>query len=236
MNEMSHQGVAAYYFLFEMCAEKLEKLPDRDLEEVDCLFRFSPRVVRQTCRISQTNLGRLLDICQTNGLLSFRFFQEELEIKMPILLDLLDYDSKKSRPRRATIAPESRLEKSRVEKNKNKEATAPVVGDSEYEILSEQFKTAVSRNRPGTVINGPDAKRRFFSQIKTLDDCRLLDLAIVSYERMLQENSTRLPKSSFETFLGTPRSTLFWRGYIEDELKLEPQPHLNARDEGLAPC
>lgn len=118
MDEMGHVGPCSYYFLVEMCAEKLEQKQDKSLESSDCLFSFHQRIVRQNLRISLTNLRRLLDICQTFGLLSFEFRGTSIEIKMPMLLDLLEYDQKKSRARRAQVAPESRLEKNREEKSR----------------------------------------------------------------------------------------------------------------------
>lgn len=109
LDNLGHTGLC-YFLLMEICAEKLEKTPDRTLEDADCSFRFHQRVVRQNLRISPAKLERLLGVCQANGLLSFQFIGNELEIKMPMLLELLDYDSKKSRQRRASVAPGSRLD------------------------------------------------------------------------------------------------------------------------------
>ena len=85
LDQLGHTGLC-YYVLVEMCAEKLEK-EDNGLTEVDCSFSFHTRIVRQNLRISATNLRRLLDVCATNGLLSFEFSGNTLEIKMPILLN-----------------------------------------------------------------------------------------------------------------------------------------------------
>ena len=94
MDQMGHVGLS-YYIILEMCAEKLQKSKDEVVTESDCLFHFSQRIVRHSCRISQTNLRRLLDICQTNGLLSWKEAANEIEISMPILLDLLEKNLKK---------------------------------------------------------------------------------------------------------------------------------------------
>ena len=107
-NEMGHTGVACYYILMELCAEKLERFPDKNLENSDCLFNFSLRFVRQNLRISLAKVELFLGFCSDLGLLSFEISGENLKIEMPILLDLLEYDQKKSRQRRATIAPEKR--------------------------------------------------------------------------------------------------------------------------------
>lgn len=115
-DEMGHLGMSSWYILMEMCTEKLEKKWDKNLEDSDCLFEFHQRIVRRNLRISQTNLGRLLDICQGFGLLSFRIIGDIIEIKMPILLDLLESDQKKSRRCSVRIAPATRLE-SKLELN-----------------------------------------------------------------------------------------------------------------------
>ena len=118
LDELGHIGPCSYYFLMEMCAEKLDQKSDRKLEVADCLFGFHQRVVRQNLRISPANLRRLLDSCQTLGLFTFEFSGDSLQISAPMLLDLLDYDLKKSRARAAQLTPENRLEKNRIEKNR----------------------------------------------------------------------------------------------------------------------
>ena len=151
MDELGHLGPCSYYFLVEMCAEKLEQKSDRNLEEADCLFCFHQRIVRQNLRISPVNLRRLLDICQTFGLFSFEIDGSSLKISMPILLDLFEYDQKKSRQRRAKIAPESRLEKnreekSRVEKEKSKrESKTPTPISDDFQI-SDSVKAWATKN------------------------------------------------------------------------------------------
>ena len=128
LEEMGHTGLC-FFLLQEICAEKLEKKVDETLTDADCLFSFLTRNVRQTLRISQVNLARLLAICKANGQLDYKFVGNELEISMPILLDLLDSDSKNSRTRRANAAKQSRLEEDKelelnkeVEKEKEKDS------------------------------------------------------------------------------------------------------------------
>ena len=119
-NEMGHTGVACYYILMELCAEKLERFPDKSLEHSDCLFNFSLRFVRQNLRVSLAKVELFLGICSGLGLLSFEISGENLKIEMPILLDLLEYDQKKSRQRRANVTPGKRTERAynRVEYNR----------------------------------------------------------------------------------------------------------------------
>lgn len=142
-----HMGPCSYYILVEMCSEKLEKPDSESLTEVDCSFGFSQRILRQNLRISQTNLRRVLDGCQTNGLLEFEFSGNEVKIKMPILLDLLDRRTKKASVRRQQSVRNVSLDIDKdkeedVEKIKNprvrKKAAQPeaVASPIEPEILS----------------------------------------------------------------------------------------------------
>lgn len=109
-DEMGHAGLSSWYVLMEICAEKLEKIPDKPLEDSSCLFNFHERVVRQNLRLSPRNLRKFLEICRRFSLLSYEFSENFLKINMPILLDLLEYDQKKFRPRRASVAPVARSE------------------------------------------------------------------------------------------------------------------------------
>lgn len=121
--QMGHQGLS-FFLLQEICAEKLDKKSNESLTKSDCLFSFPTRIVRQKLRLSQKNLELLLDICQTKGQLSYEFSENLLKISMPILLDLLDSDSKKARKTRVEAATKARLDKEKEEekeqiKNKN---------------------------------------------------------------------------------------------------------------------
>ena len=124
LDQLGHTGLC-YYLLVEMCAEKLEK-GDKSLTEAECLFSFHRRVVRQTLRISATNMARLLDVCAANGLLSFEFSGNTLQIKMPILLNLLERNTKKAQRTRIESARKSPLDIDKEEdkdKDKDKELT-----------------------------------------------------------------------------------------------------------------
>lgn len=150
-DEMGHLGMSSWYILMEMCTEKLEKKWDKKLEDSDCLFEFHQRVVRRNLRISPTNLGRLLDICQSFGLLSFRIVGDIIEIKMPILLDLLESDQKKSRRCSVRIAPESRLESElKLELNVDVDAELKLLKDvttTEKPLLKENTLRSNSAQR-----------------------------------------------------------------------------------------
>lgn len=124
MDRLGHQGLAIY-ILMEMCTEKLERKMDLELTEVDCIFRFHPAVVRNNLRMKSTSARRVLEISQELGWLKFSEVDNEIIIEMPMLLDLLDYDLRKTRSRRVAITPGTRLEKSRVEIEKSRVENLP---------------------------------------------------------------------------------------------------------------
>lgn len=121
LDELGHMGPCCYYFLVEMCAEKLERLDSRELTASDCEFTFHRRVVQSALRLNPVGTHRLLSGGSVCNLFSFEIRGDYIFIKMPILADLLEYDQKKSRPRTAVKAPVKRLEKNRIESEENRE-------------------------------------------------------------------------------------------------------------------
>ena len=140
LDQLGHTGLC-YYVLVEMCAEKLEK-EDNGLTEVDCSFSFHTRIVRQNLRISATNLRRLLDVCATNGLLSFEFSGNTLEIKMPILLNLLERNTKKARTTRISSAQKVHLDKDK-DKDKDKEKNISTEPNKSVAVVTENSKKEI---------------------------------------------------------------------------------------------
>lgn len=122
LDELGYFGPFFKDTLLEMCAEKLEQKSDRELTADDCTFTFHRRVVESATRAKRSTVVRALVGGQSANFWSFTEEGEYFKISAPILVDLLEYDQKKSRPRRAQIAPGSRLEsekeKSRVEKSR----------------------------------------------------------------------------------------------------------------------
>lgn len=67
-------------------------------------------------------------------------------------------------------------------------------------------------------VKGAGAEKRFQEQIKTEQDFADLNQAITNYVEYLKIESWRKPKQSFASFLGTKRSGLFWRDWINYDL------------------
>lgn len=120
LDELGYFGPFFKDTLLEMCAEKLDRKADRELTEDDCKFVFHRRVVESATRAKRTSVSRALDAGAKCNFWSYKADGDFFEISAPILLDLLEYDQKKSRQRRAPIVPEKRLriEKNRIEKNR----------------------------------------------------------------------------------------------------------------------
>lgn len=117
-SQMGHTGISCYFILTEICTEKLEKSSTKSIDKDDCEFNFSLAFVRRNLRISSDKLKVFLNIASGLGLFQFEISEKELKIFYPILLNLLDSDSKKTRSIRDTSATETRLDK---DKDKDKE-------------------------------------------------------------------------------------------------------------------
>jgi len=137
-DEMGHTGIACWYILMEMCAEKLEK----SLSKEDCVFEFHERILRDNLRLSRTNVRRMLDLCATFAMLSYETDGTFVKIKMPKLAELLHPDLKRARQRPGRIQAASRLDLE-LELNKEEEVAA-VVAPVEI-VKQEQHKTVLTK-------------------------------------------------------------------------------------------
>ncbi len=96
-------------------------------------------------------------------------------------------------------------------KNKrNKEIKNTYAFLENFNSLSKKYRDLF----PGTVTGG-NALARFKDQFQTEASIGQLEMAIGHYADLLKTNDWRNPKQSFETFLGTKRSGLFWKQFIE---------------------
>lgn len=165
--QMGHTGIACYYLLTEICAEKLEKNPDKTLEISDCKFRFSQGFVRRNLRISSAKLEVFLRICSGLGLFQHEFCEKDLEIKYPILLDLLDSDSKKSRSRREQDATKTRLDKDI---------------DKEVDVEEDKKSKTITATDLNNLKTEKTEKPHWFSDF-VINEVKTLDTGIINYAR-----------------------------------------------------
>lgn len=190
LDVMGHTGLC-FFLLQELCAEKLNPSSE-NLEETGTTFQFHPRVVRQKLRISPANLGRLLGVCAANGLLSFELSEKTLQIKMPILLELLDRDAKNARKTRVNTAEKTRLDLDLdLDLDKDKELTIDVAKAPrvifELEKIYELYPRKVGKK---------SGLKKLQSQIKTKEDFDKLDQAvknIAKYHKSKRTESQFIP-------------------------------------------
>jgi len=133
LDELGYFGPFFKDTILEMCAEKLDKKDDRELSVDDCAFVFHRRVVESATRAKRSTVVRALDAGSSANFWSYVFEDEYIKIKCPILLDFLEYDQKKSRQRRADVTPGKRLDKNRIEENRE-----------EKNIISSEPNTSVA--------------------------------------------------------------------------------------------
>ncbi len=61
---------------------------------------------------------------------------------------------------------------------------------------------------------GPHAEKRFREQIRTEEDFKALDGALITYLAYLKNEPWRKPKQTFATFLGTESTDYFWKQWV----------------------
>lgn len=204
--KMSHTGIACYWTLVEMCAEKLEKERDEECTEAHCHFSFHEKILRQNLRISRTNVELFLGFCAGFSLLSFEITNNEIKIYMPKLLECLDRDAKRARPHRGQVAPKIKIKKKI--KNIKKESDDSPLATAFLNISARYLELF-----PGTTL-GPKAFERFESQMSTPKSITDLENSLPNYRAVLDANTWRSPKQTFAAYLGTEKSGYFWHDYI----------------------
>ena len=116
MNEYGHSGPAAYYFIMEMCAEKVETKSECS----DFVFTFKRPYFDNILRMKRKSTDNILRTLSEAGVLKSEANENEVRIEMPILLNLLDRDLKKPRLVRASNAQNPRLD-IEIDKDKDKD-------------------------------------------------------------------------------------------------------------------
>lgn len=86
LNEHGHAGVCAYYFIMELCSEKIESLDQKD----DFVFVFKRPYFDNILRMKRKHSDLILVSLSQLGILNSETNYNEVRIKMPILSKLLD--------------------------------------------------------------------------------------------------------------------------------------------------
>lgn len=224
MDEMGHAGLA-YYILMEMCAEKLERHSDNQLADSDCIFSFHRAVIQNGLRMKWKSARRVLGISQECNLLKFSESENEVRIEMPILLDLLDYDSKKSRQRRAQVTPESRLEKNRIETEKirTEQDSSSTVAVETALVAAEPRGLVVFKNEVALISAVPRKTLERWGQL--YPDEAFLNRELLKAFNYYENNSIKRPK----TMRGWCQALSSWfeRGWVKHVVTIKGQPGSN---------
>lgn len=158
-DRLGHMGIACYWTLTEMCAEKLEERMDAKngerLTESDCEFIFHKRILRQNLRLSQAKVELFLGECSTLALLSFRIDGQLVKILMPKLLKCLERLKKKDVKATSVLRQHDVLDKEE---------------DQEEENINVPNETNVSLEQENTTPFGKGKKSKARISITTLED------------------------------------------------------------------
>jgi hypothetical protein len=192
LDKVGHDGVVLYYILMELCAEKLEKQAGRNLTEDDCRFTFSRRTIENQVRCKWVRIEKGLTCIALAGILRWSRDGEDIEIKMPILLDLLDRDLKGTRSRRARDAQKPRLEsESELESEPDKEGG---------ELNARPTLSLVSSDSSGKrKRKGVDGKEEDFFGI--LNPTQLHHIGLTKVPEILRVENFLLHEAAFGRFV-----------------------------------
>lgn len=203
LDELGYFGPFLYYTIYELCAEKLEKEHDRDVTCADCQFRFHRRVVCSATRAKPSTVVSGLDVGQSCGLWSYKTDGDYFEIKIPILLDLLESDQKKTRSKRDQNATKTRLEveiEIEIEKDICK---ATAVADSPPHKQESDVKLEDSRIKPQDIFDLFNRLDVAMPKVKVLSDARKKKLGLFLKDvKTLQEWEDIFLKASEKGFTG----------------------------------
>jgi len=186
LEEFGHTGPCCYYFLMEMCAEKIEYDASGQLVSK---FRFNEAMVRKLFRINRATFQSILKTFQELNLLSYKISDKFLEIEMPILLNLLDRDMKKPRKERDQNAQLRRLDKEEdkdIYKEKEKEAECgsnePVIFNSLTKEKIQEYLETIYQEYPRKEGKTP-GMRVALRQIKNEEDLTNLAQSVENYAK-----------------------------------------------------
>lgn len=238
-DELGPIGPLCYFIIIELCAEKLEKPTDRPTTLDDCVFVFNAHVLQFATRAKRFTIESVLTHCSVAGVLEWKRNVNEITIKLPMLLNLLDREMKKPRAKRDSDAGNPRLdididkdidiykESSQQDGADARPKGLHLIKEKDSDPSRQDLFNKFYEQYPVST-KGCGAEKRFHDQIKTPEDEENLQRALDHYKKHLIEHSWRKAKTSFATFLGTKSSGHFWHDWIDPnagKLKIKkPEP------------
>lgn len=113
-------GVGRYWTFIELCAEKLEKMPDEEFSDAHCNFEFEKTfLMRALGYHNLTHTRRYLSDMQVIGLCWVSDTDVTYKCYVPKLLESLDRDSRRARKIRPKIKIEDKEEDKETRRRTN---------------------------------------------------------------------------------------------------------------------
>lgn len=207
LDELGYFGPFFYYLIYEMASEKLEQMPDKDLDNADCKFIFNLNLICSQARCKTTKVILSLNLGKLCGLWNYTLVEKEVVLEIPILLELLDRRRRRASDKRPTADPKRSLEleleldkEKKILKEKNARPAKPAAQVSfDFEKVYEKYPRKIGKTRGIKICE---------KEIKTLLDYENLLKAVSNYATTCQQTESKFIKH-FSTFMGE------WRDWIE---------------------
>lgn len=204
-----NEGHGLYFRLIEYITDKWDGSGEPR-------FTFLTSELRAHTKLTTRRLHQLAVIMSSSGENSFKVSEDFCHIFLPKLLEIRHRDALNAGVRPASLQHKSGLEQKKRKKKNIQEP--PAWQKIEFRRLAGKYQSEF----PGTT-EGPKAFTRFCEQFKTPESIANLDLSLTHYRQTLDANTWRHAKTSFETYLGTKKSGLFWQSFIKPPI-LETDP------------
>jgi len=152
-NQFGFEGIGRYWTLVELCAEKLEKLPEEEFSEAHCHFEFEKSYVMGALGYPNLTLcRRYLDAIATLGLCSIDENETLYRCSMPKLLESLDRDTRRARKVRGPSAPKIKNKDKEEDKDKEnikRKSDQPRLDASEFETFWSLYPRKIGKGKTG---------------------------------------------------------------------------------------
>lgn len=144
--ELGMAGIGCYWQLIEVCAERMEKRRDENYCEQHCSFSFDVSQLANILGCKPKRVEIILSVFQERSQLQFSRDKFIVKIEMPKLLEFLDRDTDRARPRRVQAELRTRVDKDKeIEKEKEQTEVKSNFGMSYFYDEADVFLKAVEK-------------------------------------------------------------------------------------------
>lgn len=222
LDEVGHSGALIYYFIMELCAEKFEIERGAIASESDCIFTFNRRAIVSVARAKWPTVAHVLAIGAECTVWEWKANGNEIEIKFPMLLDLLDRDAKRPRKKRESLAQNTRLEEDK-DKEEDKEQDKERASARARVILNQLQDNKIARQAMEHLNNASGKKYKTKTQYtdEMIDTLVNEGHTLEEIKKVIDIKTQQWKGTEMEKFL-RPK-TLFaienFSGYLNEEEK-----------------